>query len=86
MSGGGGGSGYIHSSVVLGGTFAGGGRMPAFFWDPDLNPSTRQGGATIPGCGGVYNHNGQGAEAFTPTNGTGGIKQSGGHGKIVIYY
>jgi len=86
MSGGGGGSGYIHSSVVLGGTFAGAGRMPAFFWDPDLNPSTRQGGATIPGYGGVYNHTGQGAQGFTPLNGTGGIKQSGGHGKIVIYY
>jgi len=86
MGGGGGGSGYIHSSVVLGGTFAGAGRMPAFFWDPDLNPSTRQGGATVPGYGGVYNHDGQSAEGFTPKNGTGGIKQSGGHGKIVIYY
>jgi hypothetical protein len=60
--------------------------MPAFFWDPDLNPSTRQGGATIPGYGGIYNHNGQGAEGFTPPAGTSGIKQSGGHGKIVIYY
>lgn len=86
MSGGGGGSGFIHSSIILGGTYQGAGRMPAFFWDPDLNPATRQGGATIPGYGGVYNHNGQGAEGFTPPNGTGGIKQSGGHGKVVIYY
>jgi hypothetical protein len=75
MAGAGGGSGYVHSSILLGDTYAGCERMPAFFWDSDLAQNTRNGGPIINAVGGRTNANARPAGAG-----------SGGHAYIVIYY
>jgi len=85
MAGGGGGSGYVNLVALVGSTYAGCFEAPGFYWDPDLNPSTRQGGKIIPGYGGVYLHDGVGTQSQGRTNIAAGSTQSGGHAKVVIY-
>lgn len=73
MGGGGGGSGYVDTTVLLGGTFTGMDRVPAFYWDNDLD--RYQSNNTSRGFGGLNTQNNLGGNAI-----------SGGNGYIVIYY
>ena len=76
MGGGGGGSGFVKSTGLLLGTYAGNYRMVAYPMDPDLlTPTVGQVDIELPGYGGQNTQNNQGAGA-----------QSGGHAYAVIYY
>lgn len=73
MGGGGGGSGFVKSTGLLTGTYAGNYRNVAYSWDPDLLTTTTD--IELPGYGGQNTQNNQSASA-----------QSGGHAYAVIYY
>lgn len=73
MGGGGGGSGYVSSGLYMGGTFVGGFRVPALYWDADLSQAVSTN--TSYAYGGQNTQNNQASNAF-----------SGGNGYVVLYY
>jgi hypothetical protein len=73
IAGGGGGSGFVKSTGLLTGTYAGSYRMVAYPMDPDLLTTSTN--IELPGYGGQNTANNQATGA-----------QSGGHAYAVLYY
>jgi hypothetical protein len=74
MGAGGGGSGYVHSSIIFGSTYTAFSYTPAFCWDPDF-PSSGLANATKWACGGVSIQNSVGA-----------CNESGGNAYLAIWW